>query len=257
MTALGGLTCAKASSMFRRLPGAVRQGDLPRRLALDGRRPAPSCAALRARAFRSISGARPTGSARATLRDVRRAASSTRMRPAGRAVGQRQRVGAVTAAARTARALGLAAASGRKPCSSGSGGASSGTLSAAERPPDQIEQRRDGDLQDHHQEEDRKEAVHVSQSLSRECIRRAPRLKSASVWASVIPMCDSVGHEQRRRGAARRPGVTALVEGVVDPGERPLAGVLARARRASSGRCRSRARPSKVRHGKLARAGRG
>ena len=120
--------------------------------------------------------------------------------PAGRACGQRHRVGAVPAASRTARTPGLgpeapeAVLLGLRRSLLGHG-------VGPERPPDQIQQRGDRDLQDHHQEEDREEAVHVSPVPQPGVYPSRAQLRRASVWASVIPMCDSVGTSSV--GAAR------------------------------------------------------
>ena len=68
-------------------------------------------------------------------------------------------------------------------------------------PPDQPEGAEDRDLEDHEEEEDRQESVHVRQSRRRQLPRLLAQEISASVWASSRPRADSVGTS--RVGAVR------------------------------------------------------
>ena len=138
--------------------------------------------------------------------------------PAGRALGKRLRVGRVGAAARIARAARLEAPAPELVVV----GPRRRLLDLGrlmDRPPDEVEQAGDGDLQDHREEEDRPEPLHCF----RQCSPPAPSRAARLTWASVRPRSGLGGHQQRGGGALDCPRLAGLVDAVVYPGERAVA----------------------------------
>ena len=117
-----------------------------------------------------------------------RAGVSTRKRPPGGQLGSGCASGAWGPGAGLW-AVGARGGQRRRSLSSLAGGASSVSGVWLDRPPDEIEQAGDRDLQDHREEEDRPELP----PPVRQCIPRVTQLSNASTWASVRPTVGSVG----------------------------------------------------------------
>ena len=119
------------------------------------------------------------------------------------------------------------------------------------RPPDEPERAEDRDLQDDEEKEDRPEPLHagsvpVGDGQESGPLDPAAQASRAATWASSSPRCGLGRDQQGRLLALLRPLVTALVEVVVDPGDRPPARVLVERPQLPVRRRRRATAPSKL-----------